>query len=67
MDDKDAKGLVTHGATVSWTTTEGEATGSFLYIGTEGDQTKGLRTLAYVIRHADNKIQQILPHRLTFK
>lgn len=67
MDDQDAKGFVTHGATVAWTTAEGEATGVFLYMGTEGDQSNGLRTMAYVIRHSDNKIQQILPYRLTFK
>ena len=67
MDDENTKSTYGAGGTVEWVDKGEPVTGTFLYMGGEGNPSSGIYTYAYVVRHTDRKIKRILPTRLTFQ
>jgi hypothetical protein len=67
MDDANAQISYRSGSTVEWKHGGDTVTGTFLYMGSEGDNSSGIYTYAYLVRHSDKRLIRILPTRLTFQ
>lgn len=68
MDDENPEVAFRAGSIVRWSIKGKDLpeTGTLLYLGTEGDISSGIQTIAYVIRHSDMRVARKHPLELKF-